>query len=86
MGVVSFDCPTGPADIVDDHRNGLLVPHLDVEGLSRAIREIVEDEALRRRTAAAAIETARQYTIEEIGPQWDALLEELSRASRPSRA
>ena len=58
MGIVSFDCPTGPADIVDDHRNGLLVPHEDVEGLSRAIREIVEDEELRRRTAAAAIETA----------------------------
>ena len=58
MGIVSFDCPTGPADIVDDHRNGLLVPHEDVEGLSRAIREIVEDEELRRRMAAAAIETA----------------------------
>ena len=49
MGVVSFDCPTGPADIVDDHRNGLLVPPEDVEGLARAIREIVEDEELRRR-------------------------------------
>ena len=47
MGVVSFDCPTGPADIVDDHRNGLLVPAEDVEGLARAIREIVEDEELR---------------------------------------
>ena len=86
MGVVSFDCPTGPADIVDDHRNGLLVPHEDVEGLSRAIREIVEDEELRRRTAAAAIETAQQYTIEEIGPHWEELLEELSREPRPSRA
>jgi glycosyltransferase involved in cell wall biosynthesis len=84
MGVVSFDCPTGPADIVDDHRNGLLVPHEDVEGLSRAIREIVEDEELRRRVAAEAIETAQQYTIEAIGPRWVELLEGLSRSSRPS--
>jgi glycosyltransferase involved in cell wall biosynthesis len=82
MGVVSFDCPTGPADIVDDHRNGLLVPEEDVEGLARAIREMVEDEDLRRRTAAAAVETAQQYTIEAIGPLWLALLDELSRASR----
>jgi glycosyltransferase involved in cell wall biosynthesis len=81
MGVVSFDCPTGPADIVDDHRNGLLVPHQDVEGLSRAIREIVEDEELRRRMASAAIETAEEYTIEAIGPQWEELLEALSRPS-----
>ena len=82
MGIVSFDCPTGPADIVDDHRNGLLVPHEDVEGLARAIREMVEDEELRRRTAAAAIETAQQYTIEAIGPLWLELLEGLSRESR----
>ena len=26
MACVAFDCPTGPADIIDDHRNGLLVP------------------------------------------------------------
>jgi len=77
MGVVSFDCPTGPADIVDDHRNGLLVPAGDIEGLGRAIREIVEDEALRRRMAAAAVETAQEYTIEAIGPQWEALFAEL---------
>ncbi len=83
MGIVSFDCPTGPADIVDDHRNGILVPPEDVAALSAAIRELVEDEELRRRTAAAAIETAQQYTIEAIGPQWEALLGEL--ASRGSR-
>ena len=87
MGVVSFDCPTGPADIVDDHRNGLLVPHEDVEGLSRAIREIVEDEELRRRMATAAVDTAQEYTIEVIGPQWEALLSEpASPRSRPSPA
>jgi glycosyltransferase involved in cell wall biosynthesis len=81
MGIVSFDCPTGPADIVDDHRNGLLVPHEDVQGLARAIREIVEDEELRRRMAAAAVETAEEYTIEAIGPRWEELFAELSRAS-----
>jgi glycosyltransferase involved in cell wall biosynthesis len=79
MGVVSFDCPTGPADILDDHRNGLLVPHEDVEGLSRALREIVEDEELRRRMAAEAVETAEQYTIEAIGPRWVELLEGIAR-------
>ena len=78
MGIVSFDCPTGPADIVDDHRNGLLVPAEDVEALGRAIREIVEDEELRRRMAGAAIETVQQYTIEAIGPLWEELFAELS--------
>jgi glycosyltransferase involved in cell wall biosynthesis len=82
MAVVSFDCPTGPADIIDDHQNGLLVPPEDIEALSRGIRELVEDEELRWRAGAAAIETARHYTIDEIGPRWEELFAELSR-SRP---
>jgi glycosyltransferase involved in cell wall biosynthesis len=82
MGIVSFDCPTGPADIVDDHRNGLLVPAEDVAGLARAIHEIVADEELRHRLAAAAVETAQEYTIEAIGPLWEELFGELSREPR----
>ena len=79
MAVVAFDCPTGPADIVDDHRNGLLVPARDVEGLTAAMLEMVEDEDLRRRCGAAAIETAREYTMAAVGPQWDDMLQALLR-------
>jgi glycosyltransferase involved in cell wall biosynthesis len=82
MAVVAFDCPTGPADIVDDHRNGLLVPAKDVEALSAAMMEMVSDEELRRRCAAAAVETARDYTMAAIGPKWDEMLEALVQQRR----
>jgi glycosyltransferase involved in cell wall biosynthesis len=85
MAVVSFDCPTGPGDIIDDRRNGLLTPPNDVEALADGISELIEDEALRRRCGAAAIETARGYTMEVIGPRWDALLRDLM-APRAPRA
>jgi glycosyltransferase involved in cell wall biosynthesis len=85
MAVVSFDCPTGPGDIVDHRRNGLLIPPNDIEGLADGISELIEDEALRRRCGAAAIETARAYTMEVIGPRWDALLRDLV-AARAARA
>ena len=86
MGVVSFDCPTGPPDIVDDHHNGMLVPARGRRWARARDREMVEDEELRRRTAAAAVETAQQYTIEAIGPRWTQLLDELSRARRTAPA
>jgi glycosyltransferase involved in cell wall biosynthesis len=82
MAVVAFDCPTGPADIVDDHRNGLLVPAKDVEALSAAMMEMVSDEELRRRCAAAAVETARDYTMAAIGPKWDEMLQALVQQRR----
>jgi glycosyltransferase involved in cell wall biosynthesis len=83
MAVVSFDCPTGPADIIEDRRNGLLVPPRDPEALARALLEMIEDDELRRRCAAAASETGRSYGMEAIGPLWDAFLTEVWEARRP---
>jgi glycosyltransferase involved in cell wall biosynthesis len=77
MACVAADCPTGPADIVDDHRNGLLVPARDVEALSAALMEMVSDEDLRRRCGDAAVETAERFTMAAIGPKWDAMLQSL---------
>ena len=77
MACVAFDCPTGPADIIDDHRNGLLVPAKDVEGLSAALLEMIEDEELRRRCGDAALETSRDYTMAAIGPRWEEMLQAL---------
>jgi glycosyltransferase involved in cell wall biosynthesis len=90
MAVVSFDCPTGPGEIIDDRRNGILVPPQDVDAFAAGLRELIEDEELRRTCAAAAVETADAYTMERVGPRWDALLDELWRerhgdAARPPR-
>ena len=85
MAVVSFDCPTGPGDVVEDGVNGLLVPPADVDALAAGIRQLIEDADLRRGCAAAAVETARGYTIDSVGPRWEALLDDLSRR-RPAHA
>jgi glycosyltransferase involved in cell wall biosynthesis len=77
MAPVAFDCPTGPADIIDDHRNGLLVPFKDIPALGAALLEMIEDEELRRACGAAAVETARGYTMDAVGPMWDRLLADL---------
>ena len=77
MAVAAFDCPTGPAELIDDHRNGLLVAPEDVAGLAAALGELMAGEELRRRCAAAALETAERYTLGEIGARWDALLGDL---------
>ena len=78
MAVVAYDCPTGPADIVEDRRNGLLVsPPRDIDALSAAIDEMIGDEDLRRRCAPAAMQTAQRFTIEAIGPRWEELFAQL---------
>jgi glycosyltransferase involved in cell wall biosynthesis len=77
LPVVATDCPTGPAEIVEDGRNGILVPRNNVKALAAGMHHLMSDEQLRRRLGAAAAETAKGYTMDAIGPHWERLLKEL---------
>jgi glycosyltransferase involved in cell wall biosynthesis len=85
LAVVSFDCPRGPGEIIDDGRDGVLVPPQDVDALSRALLAVIEDEPLRRRLAAAGVEKARSYDIAAVGALWDELLASHSSLSNASQ-
>jgi glycosyltransferase involved in cell wall biosynthesis len=86
LPVVAFDCPTGPGEIIEDHRNGLLVPRGSVDRLADGMRELIGDPELRRRLGSAAAHSARDYTIEAVGPRWEQLLEHLWTGGRHARA
>ena len=68
---VSFDCPNGPAEMIDHGRNGLLVPQNDVMALGQRLSELAADEERRRAMGAAARESSRQYTAEAVYEQWE---------------
>ena len=83
MAVVSFDCPTGPADLIDSHRNGILAAPRDVDALAAGLLEMVGGAGLRRRCSAGAAETARGYRMDAIGPLWDDFLRQVREGRRP---
>lgn len=44
--MVSSDCPTGPREILDDGRAGLLVPVADAQAMAEAIHRLLTDTSL----------------------------------------
>jgi glycosyltransferase involved in cell wall biosynthesis len=75
--VVAADCPTGPAELIDDRRNGLLVAARDIAALAGGLGAMIADAELRRRCAAAATATVGAYSLERVGEGWDELLQSL---------
>lgn len=67
----------GPAEVVSDGVDGLLVPPGDAAALAQALRRLADDPVLRSRLAAAGRRTARQYTPERTADAVHALYQRL---------
>lgn len=84
LPVASFDCPTGPGEVLEHGRDGLLVPNGDIDALAAAITGLIEDPEARRRLGAAATAKAATYSMSVIGPQWEELLASLASPGKRS--
>ncbi|MEN8673267.1 stealth conserved region 3 domain-containing protein [Nocardioides sp.] len=67
---VSFDCPSGPREIIDHEVNGLLVGPQSVPGLAAALRRVATDDDLRHRLGAGALQTARGWEAGALAERW----------------
>ena len=77
VATVSFDCPVGPGQIIQNEVDGLLVPPLNVAELSLAIRNLLENDSKRLDLGASAKKNAKKYSIEKVMPVWNKLIENL---------
>ncbi|MEU8612894.1 glycosyltransferase family 4 protein [Actinoplanes sp. NPDC048791] len=75
---VAFDCPTGPGEIIDHGRNGLLVPPEDIDALAEGMMRLIEDPAGRRAMGAAARADSSRYSMSTVREVWERLFAELA--------
>jgi GalNAc-alpha-(1->4)-GalNAc-alpha-(1->3)-diNAcBac-PP-undecaprenol alpha-1,4-N-acetyl-D-galactosaminyltransferase len=78
---VSFNCPTGPAELIVHGRNGLLAPAEDVTGLTQSMEQLMRDQGLRLRLGSAAEESIRAYSTDLILDRWNAVLTRIAQAT-----
>ena len=74
---VSFDCPNGAREMIDDGVNGFLVDYLNVEKLADKVCILIENENLRKRMGAKAKESVLRYNPDQIMVLWEKLFNDL---------
>jgi glycosyltransferase involved in cell wall biosynthesis len=75
LPAISFDCQSGPSEIIRHEVDGLLVPAEDVTALGQAMDRLMGDVDQRRRLAQRAVEVASRFSEDLFFRRWEALLE-----------
>lgn len=82
---VSFDCPSGPRQIIRPGIDGVLVPPADVGALARALDALMGDEKRRQRLAARGPEVVERFGVERVMSMWDELFRDVAPRPRSQR-
>ena len=75
--VVSFDCPNGPRNIIEDGEDGLLIEFLNIEALAEGLCSLIEDKNKRKAMGINARKNILRFSKENIMRQWEGLFHEL---------
>lgn len=66
LPVISTRCPTGPEEIIEDERNGLLVPVADSKAMAEAIIRVLRDKDLNMRLRTEGKRRAEDFSLENM--------------------
>jgi glycosyltransferase involved in cell wall biosynthesis len=75
--IVSTDCPSGPAELLEHGRHGVLVPVEDPPALADALGRVVRDEVYRKDLSERARRRAEELSAERALGAWESLLSSL---------
>jgi glycosyltransferase involved in cell wall biosynthesis len=74
---VSFDCPYGPRNIINDGEDGYLVEYLNTEALADSICKLIEDKELRNEMGRKGRTNVLRFSREKVMQQWVTLFDSL---------
>ncbi|KAG1523252.1 hypothetical protein G6F51_014534 [Rhizopus arrhizus] len=78
LAAVSFDCDTGPREIVREGSDGVLVrPNGDVPALCKALADVMGNDAARQRMAQAATDVRDRFSATRVLQQWQELFDDV---------
>jgi len=75
VACVSYDCVSGPREIINDGVDGILVEDQNMKKMEEAICALIDDDVRRKKLGEAGLINIQRFSIDKIGDRWIKLLE-----------
>ena len=75
--VIATNCKTGPSEIIENEKNGLLIPVGDEKALKEAMEKLFYNRELYKKLKANSSKSVEKYCIKNIAKDWINLFEEM---------
>jgi glycosyltransferase involved in cell wall biosynthesis len=74
LPVISYDCVAGPSDMIDNGKNGFLIPLYDDELFANKLNNLIENRSLRVEMGKKSREKVQMFSIGNIGKQYHSFI------------
>lgn len=74
---VAFDCPTGPATLIQNNFNGYLIKPFDLDHYAEKVIVLIEDIVLRKKLGEKGKQSTQKYQLSVIMESWHQLFSSL---------
>ena len=77
LPLISFNCKTGPSELIKEGVNGFLVSEGNINDMADKIVQLMEDEKLRKQMSKNTVEDMEKFELSQIMEQWNDLISNL---------
>lgn len=74
MACIAYNCKTGPSDIIENNRNGLLIEDQNMIKMQDSLNELINNANLRHRLSENGINSLDKYHISRITERYENLI------------
>lgn len=74
---IAYDCPFGPASIIEDNRCGYLIDNGNINVFAKKLCTLMNDEDARKKFSKESIKRSKDFAIDTIMGKWVSLFESM---------
>ena len=78
LPVISFNCPSGPSELITNNVDGLLIEKDNVEKLTQSMETLITDEHRRNMLGLRASKSVERFSLARILDQWEKTIKKLT--------